>query len=337
MDRKNFSNLRNVEKERRQQIENLMKQLRQSEIAIEGHKRKLEASKARIKVLEHELNVMKGNIAVLNEKRSHDDHLIETLSNRLKTMEMKHQDREIDMKNKEEKSERECTALRNDLQSAQLQIDRLRRRLEEREIEIDKLRDGTASSLGSLGVQRTIQTDIYVNSMNPISPPLSFRNSWEPNEYVTLALAAEAERERLLELIIVLNRRLDKERSDVDGLSNCLRDERKKSAKLVSKLRKLETERAGNARIDTGYKPRLLPRSSKTNDECIDAEQARFKMELLQEECLATKARLSIVQQEKASDLAMYKQMLDQVRKTFQDACRGKPLATGGNRSTITM
>lgn len=78
--RKNLANLRNAEKERRQQIENSAKQLRQSEITIESYKRKSEASKARIKVLEHELNIMKGNIAVLNEKRSHDDRLIEMLT-----------------------------------------------------------------------------------------------------------------------------------------------------------------------------------------------------------------------------------------------------------------
>ncbi|XP_043256883.1 coiled-coil domain-containing protein 13-like [Colletes gigas] len=334
VDRKNLTNLRNLEKERRQQIENSAKQLRQSEIAIEGYKRKIEASKARIKVLEHELNLMKGNLSVLNEKRTHDDHLIETLSNRLKTMEMKHQEREMDIKSKEETNERHFTNLKNDLQSAQLQIDRLRRRLEEREIEIDKLRGGTASSIGPF---KAIQMDNYLNSLNHASPPHSFRNLLEPNEYVTLALAAEAERERLLELVTVLNRRLDKERSDSDILSNSLRDERSKSAKLESKLRKLETERASIVRIDTGYRSRLLPRSLKANDEFIDAEQARLKMELLQEECLALKARLDIVQQDKASDLAAYKQMLSQVRKIFQEAYRGKPPPTVGSRSTITM
>lgn len=78
----------------------------------------------------------------------------------------------------------------------------------------------------------------------------------------------------------------------------------------------------GTVKIDTGYKARLLPRSLKANDELIDVEQARFKMELLQEECLVLKVRLDTVQQEKVSDLATYKQMLDQVRKTFQDACK---------------
>lgn len=58
-----------------------------------------------------------------------------------------------------------------------------------------------------------------LNSFNHTSPPQSYRNSNEPNEYVTLALAAEVEREGLLELVTVLNRRLDKERSDADILS----------------------------------------------------------------------------------------------------------------------
>lgn len=46
------------------------------------------------------------------------------------------------------------------------------------------------------------------------------------------------------------------------------------------------------------------------------------RIELLEEECLALKTRLDTVQQDKAADLAMYKRMLDQARKTFKDACR---------------
>lgn len=75
-----MANLRIVEKERRQQIENTAKELRQAEVALETLRRKFDASKARIRVLEHELNVARGNIAILNEKRSHDDRLIEALN-----------------------------------------------------------------------------------------------------------------------------------------------------------------------------------------------------------------------------------------------------------------
>lgn len=50
--------------------------------------------------------------------------------------------------------------------------------------------------------------------------------------------------------------------------------------------------------------------------------ESLLRIELLEEECLALKARLDTVQQDKVSDLAMYKRMLDQARKTFKDACR---------------
>lgn len=80
LERHSLACLRNVEKERRQQIENTTKELRQAEVALETSKRKLDASKARIKVLEQELSIAKGNIAMLNEKRSHHDHLIDTLN-----------------------------------------------------------------------------------------------------------------------------------------------------------------------------------------------------------------------------------------------------------------
>lgn len=45
-------------------------------------------------------------------------------------------------------------------------------------------------------------------------------------------------------------------------------------------------------------------------------------MELLQEECLALKARLDAVQKDKVADLATYKQMFEEVRKIFYEAYR---------------
>lgn len=51
------------------------------------------------------------------------------------------------------------------------------------------------------------------------SPPVSPRSLGEPNEYVTLAVAAEGERVRLLELVTLLNQRLDKERNEANALA----------------------------------------------------------------------------------------------------------------------
>lgn len=83
-------------------------------------------------------------------------------------------------------------------------------------------------------------------------------------------------------------------------------------------------------------------------------------MELLQEECLALKARLDVVQQDKAADLATYKQISEQIRQIFHEVCRcvtatnenakcirkllkmsfpfrSKPLPPIGTRSVITV
>lgn len=58
----------------------------------------------------------------------------------MKIVEVKYQEREMEVQNKEHKIERENANIKNELRTTQLHVDRLRRRLEEREIEIDKLR-----------------------------------------------------------------------------------------------------------------------------------------------------------------------------------------------------
>lgn len=72
--------LRNVEKERRQKAEDSARELQETNAALETCKRKLEAARARIKVLENDLATGRHNVALLNEKRSHDEQLIEALN-----------------------------------------------------------------------------------------------------------------------------------------------------------------------------------------------------------------------------------------------------------------
>ncbi|XP_072751070.1 coiled-coil domain-containing protein 13 [Anoplolepis gracilipes] len=338
LDRQNLANLRIVEKERRQQIDNTAKELRQAEVALETSKRKLDASKARIKVLEHELNIAKGNIAILNEKRSHDDRLIDALNERLKIVEARYQECEIEVQNKEHKIERENANIKNELRATQLHVDQLSRRLEEREIELDKLKNGIMSD-EPLKCQTSLRSDLRPKQECQISLLTSPRNLGEPNEYITLALAAEAERVRLLELVTVLNQRLDKERNEANALIELLHKEKSKCAKLESKVRNLEKERVGLAKVDSGYRAKSYTKmlNLKPEEEIVNSEEIRFKIELLEEECLALKARLDTVQQDKISDLAMYKRMLDQARKIFKDACRNKSSVAGGSRSTITI
>lgn len=66
----------------------------------------------------------------------------------------------------------------------------------------------------------SLQPPIASNNVNKQSPreTRGAKNAF-PNEYVTLSLAAEAERQRLLELVALLNGRVDKERLEVDRIS----------------------------------------------------------------------------------------------------------------------
>lgn len=70
----------------------------------------------------------------------------------------------------------------------------------------------------SFKCRTSLRSDFGLPKGCQVSPPVSPRNLGEPNEYVTLALAAEAERVRLLELVTLLNRRLDKERNEMISL-----------------------------------------------------------------------------------------------------------------------
>lgn len=71
----------------------------------------------------------------------------------------------------------------------------------------------------SLKCRAPIRSDIQSSEDHQFSLSSSPRNLGEPNEYVTLALAAEAERVRLLELVALFNQRLDKERNESDTLA----------------------------------------------------------------------------------------------------------------------
>ncbi|XP_024935796.1 coiled-coil domain-containing protein 13 isoform X1 [Cephus cinctus] len=328
IEQRNLANLRNMEKERRQQIENSAKELRQAEVALETSKRKQDAARARIKVLENELNTAKRSIILLNEKRNHDDQLIEALNNQLKAIEGRFQDRESLLQKQYDKSEQECVRLTTEIKTVQLTVEQLQQRLQEREVEIDSLKGSTGCTNKKWSPKQN--QNIYE------SPLSTSRNLKDPNEYVTLSIAAEAERERLLELVIILNRRLDNERAETDHLSETLRQERNKCAKLETKVQKFEMERVGMSKVNTGYKIRSSKIAKASSNENQSNEEMRFKLELLQEECLALKARLATIQQDKAADLITYKQMLDQARKTFQDAYREKP-STSGCHSTMTI
>ncbi|XP_058794271.1 coiled-coil domain-containing protein 13-like [Phymastichus coffea] len=316
LERKSSSSVRLFDRERKQQVENLTKALKDSEASFDDCKKKLEAAKARISVLEHELNSAKKTITCLNDKTSHDNQLIDILHKQLEEADARSETREIEIKRQTDKYEREMVLLKSELEASQLHIKNFKNEIEEREDELNNLR---CQSKAMIDQSKRTCREISIES-----PRSSIR---EAHEQIAKGIAAEAERERLLELVALLNQRLDKERGDYEQLSESFKRERSRGAKLEIKLQKLELERAAMTRAKNGSyrfratKPNL---TATATDNLSDLEDIRLKFELLQEECLTLKTRLATVQKDKAADLATFKKMLDQTRKIFRDACRGK-------------
>ncbi|XP_048507334.1 uncharacterized protein LOC105693140 [Athalia rosae] len=296
-------NLRNIEKEKRQKAEESAKELREMTLALEASKRKQDAAKARIKVLENDLTTAKQSVAIMNEKRSHDDQLIQALNVSCKSFSL----------------------IKCDTgQSTEILIN----------FSLTDRSERNQSSTISCNY-RNISPPSRGKSLN--SPTVASRSNGDYNEYVILGMAAEAERKRLLELVVVLNRRLDEERFATDKMGETLRNERNKLARLETKLQRLEIERVGvTSGLHGGYKLRSSKSATATTTNENSQDDTRFKIELLEEKCLALEARLATVQRDKTSDLTLYTQMLDQARKTFQDAYRGKTPASN-SCSMITI
>ena len=96
-----------------------------------------------------------------------------------------------------------------------MQVELLRKKLDERNTELESLRNGQTARNKS---ERVWQTPIEIKGLETYLGETP-RDMQDVNEYVTLSVAAEAERQRLLELVTLLNRRVDKERTDTDHIS----------------------------------------------------------------------------------------------------------------------
>ncbi|XP_043288505.1 coiled-coil domain-containing protein 13-like [Venturia canescens] len=329
-EQRNLVHLRNLEKERRRTIEERSLELGRAELALQKSEKQLQAARARIKILENDLNKARTTFTLLNEKIMHDDRLIEALNAQLGAVEEKYRERERLARNEKNKAEESCKDLKNELAGLKSQLDLLRLKLAERETEISNLRNRSEEPKrrGTADPAEVGSGPPNVNDPPAIHSPRDSQKTINssPNEYVTLSLAAEAERQRLFELVGLLNGRVDKERAEVDRVTGLLRQERSKSAKLETKLQRLEMERVGigAGRFEAGYSCRSRSFKSSVNlgskREVGDPEKLRLRVELLEEECLTLKGRLATIERDKATDLEIYKKMLQQARATFQQA-----------------
>nr|CAD7196018.1 unnamed protein product [Timema douglasi] len=310
-----------LEKERRVVQERTARELRERSVQLEDTKRRLDAGRARNKILEDELAGHKRRLTTLLDKGKHDDQLISMLTGQLSALEKRCSDREDEARRAHSRWEEDRQHLLQDITREKSKLEKTETILAEKDVKIDQLEEKLRQTLLILSsndkLQRSSSQDILFSSSWSLSKLSEHHqthsmSTQEPcnEDYQLLFLSGEAERARLLELVGVLNRRLNQLRDDAETVQECLRKERQKAAKLETKLARVELERTGGSKVNS-Y------RNKRASESDIVSGEIAYKMELLREEILALKTRLQCVQQEKDEDLKVYVNLLSEARRSL--------------------
>uniref|UniRef100_A0A8C3XMX0 Coiled-coil domain-containing protein 13 n=1 Tax=Chelydra serpentina TaxID=8475 RepID=A0A8C3XMX0_CHESE len=368
---KNLIRIRNLEKDKKEALEKLSGEHNTLQKDHEDVKKKLDASKARNKVLSNEVKALKGQISTLLEKGKHDDELVDALLKQMHEI-LKHLSLQ-DEKNKESQQSL-GQHLNSEAQKQSSLIGQLQQMVAEREARIKELEE----EMGLLTLQVNLAKDINYNSSSPReflfcflphstvskmghtlvesaatkpSPPSNSVTSgrYSPDlkvlqtqitEYKALCHAAEVERDRLTELVTVLQKRVVESSDKVLEAEKKLQEERRRSVILEQHLEKMKMD-AGKNTIT--QKP--LPRN-KTGEERsrhtltasdrkdltatqlsevplksqIEELTTRLVIQLDENEALKTALESTVNMKEE--DFKLYQETMGQVKEIFLQALR---------------
>uniref|UniRef100_A0A8C3K4T9 Coiled-coil domain-containing protein 13 n=1 Tax=Calidris pygmaea TaxID=425635 RepID=A0A8C3K4T9_9CHAR len=268
---KNLLKIRSLEKEKKDALEKLAGEHDALQKSHEEVKKKLDASKARNKVLCGEVKTLKGQIVTLLEKGKHDDELIDALLSQQKQMQeiLKHLSQQ-DEKNKETQQIL-GQHLNNEAQKQNCLIEQLRQMVAEREAKVKELEEEIGqlslqvgmSKMGHTLVESAATKPSLLSSNIPLagtdSPDLKALQT-QITEHRALCQAAEVERDRLLELVTVLQKRVEESSDKVLEVEKRLQEERRRCVILEQQLEKLQMDPGRNT---SSMKP---PPRSKTGE-----------------------------------------------------------------------
>ncbi|XP_073992072.1 uncharacterized protein isoform X1 [Rhodnius prolixus] len=303
---KSMMNLASSERQAdKEKIAGLTKELEELKIEIADMKSKNEAAKARIKVLSSSLSESKGKLQALTYKSNQDEQMIARLSNQFSDLSERQKIREeaLSKKNKDKINELEV-----ELNQEKVKTQQLKEIIDERESRITKLEERSTDQKSSYNYS-VMNGNCELPDVRSVSRASSF------DRQSSISSTSETERMRLLELVTVLNRRIEEERRNLDKSQDDLRKERHKGAKLETKLAKLELGKVGALK---GYqKPNNRPFTQ------AEYEAMKDKCELLEEKCLALESRVETLRQEKEEETRLYQHLIEDVKLSYRDQTKG--------------
>ncbi|XP_025024383.1 coiled-coil domain-containing protein 13 isoform X3 [Python bivittatus] len=271
---KNQLRIRSLEREKKEALEKLMNQHQVLQKDHEDVKKKLDGSKARNKVLSSEVKTLKEQISTLLDKGKHDDELVDALLSQQKEM-------QIILKNLSQQEERnvEChqtlgKQLNVEVQKQSCLIEQLKQMVADREVQVKQLEEivrqlklqqqqqqhSQPEESGSDSVS-TLSTESLEEENCPFASKRedymgsnNFARASEPNElnigtlkmqiteYKTLCQAAEVERDRLIELVSMLQKRVDESITKVWEAEKKFQEQQRKYVALEQQFAKLKME-----------------------------------------------------------------------------------------------
>ncbi|XP_075276013.1 coiled-coil domain-containing protein 13 isoform X2 [Opisthocomus hoazin] len=370
---KNLLKIRSLEKEKKETLEKLTGEHDALQKSHEEMKKKLDASKARNKVLCNEVKTLKEQIVTLLEKGKHDDELIDALLSQQKQMQeiLKHLSQE-DKQNKESQ-ETLGQHLNSEVQKQNFLIEQLRQMVAEREAKVKELEeeieqltlqkksahqgDGSGAAdtppsehsedpgfilvkalasgsnqVGRIGSAWLAATD---------SPDLQVLQT-QITEHKALCQAAEVERDRLLELVTVLQKRVEEGNDKLLEAEKRLQEERQRCVILEQQLEKPHMDPGRNTsaqkpppRSKTGRSASHSRLASNARDrkELSAAQLSKLPLESQIEELStrlviqldenkALKTALETTVRTKEEDFKLYQDTMEQVKDIFLQAIR---------------
>nr|CAB3228146.1 coiled-coil domain-containing protein 13-like [Phallusia mammillata] len=328
---KNMTRIRNMERMRKEQNDTLKEDLVKLQEQSHEFQRKWEASKARGKVLAGEVKSLKAQIGVLTDKGRHDNELITTLTKQQDRLQ-KVLERNATDRRETNQDEQQLIKTRHDLQqqeSSQLaQMKRLLNDSEKRVMELEskiaedlngRSYDGGATfkplSVFSPPSQRTHQGAPTQPTQSEITTTDNSENLMELRRKVVeleaLLKASEIERQKLAELVAILNKRLQEAINKAETGRSDLHVEQRKCAALQQQLDTM----GGSQRNDGGT-------SNRDTDFDGSADTLSAQLAIQMDENHALKEALESTLQGKQEDVALYNEMSDQTKHVFLDALR---------------
>ncbi|XP_031989814.1 coiled-coil domain-containing protein 13 isoform X2 [Corvus moneduloides] len=270
---KNVLKIRSLEKEKKDSLEKLAGQHNALQKSHEELKKKLDASRARNQMLCGEVKMLKEQIGTLLEKGKHDDELVDALLSQQK--QMQEILKGLSQKEEENKESRQIMGhhLNNEIQQQNSLIEQLRELVAEREAMVKTLEekigqlthqkksahpwDGSGSAYPSPSEHSGAPVEAGSCEPGRTESAWVAGQGWEVLQAeINRALfqATEVERDRLLELVTVLQKRVEESSDRVLEAEQKLQEERWRSDILEQQLEKLQVDSGSST---TAQKPPL--------------------------------------------------------------------------------